>query len=200
MRLATALLIGATVAGVTGLALAAGPAFHEMTVAMPNGGTAHIRYVGNVPPKINFVSSGPAMTTGFEPAFMPVSPFVEIAAMQAQMDRQMAAMMLQARQLQAAALRDPLYSAALNGQAPADNGMRFVAVAPGSSYCFRSMAITASPNGGAPKVVSHTEGNCGATPSPQKPAVATAPAAEPAAPLQTISYKAPVPVHPRPGI
>jgi Tfp pilus assembly protein PilE len=153
-----------------------------------------------VPPKINFVSADPVMMTGFRPAFMPVSPFVEIAAMQAQMDRQMAAMEMQARQLQAAAMRDPLSSAPLNGQASADNGMRFVAIAPGSSYCFRSVAITASPHGGAPKIVSHSEGNCGATPSPQKPAVDTAPAVESAAPLQAISYKALVASHPRPGI
>lgn len=203
MRLASVLLIGAAVAGVTGLALAAGPAVHEMTVAMPNGGTAHIRYTGDVAPKVNFVQgpASPFVMTAFGPGFGAESPFAEIERIQALMDRQMASMMLQARQMQVQAMRDPLYAATFNGVPAGDNAMHFVSTSSGNNYCFRSVQITASPSGGAPKVVSHTEGNCGGSPAPQMKAPAAAAAPSPTVPLQTISYhpRSPSP-QPRQGI
>jgi hypothetical protein len=204
MRLATVFLIGAAVAGVTGLAVAAAPAVHEMTVALPNGGTAHIRYTGDVAPKVKFVQgpASPFVMTAFGPGFGPASPFAEIEHIQAQMDRQMAVMMLQARQMQAAAMRDPVYSATFNGVPAGDNAMRFVSTSSGNTYCFRSVQVTASPNGGAPKVVSRSEGNCGQSPAPQlKAPAATAASPSPKVPLQTISYQPRKPSpHPRQGI
>jgi hypothetical protein len=163
-----------------------------MTVAMPNGGTAHIRYTGDVAPKVNFVQgpASPFVMTAFGPGFGAESPFAEIERIQALMDRQMAAMMLQARQMQAAA-RDPLYSATFNGVPAGNNAMHFVSTQSGNNYCLRSVQVTASPNGGAPKVVSHTEGNCGNSPAPQLKAPAATAAPSPKVPLQTITY------HPR---
>jgi hypothetical protein len=173
-----------------------------MTVAMPNGGTAHIRYTGDVAPKVNFVQgpASPFVMTAFGPGFGAESPFAEIERIQALMDRQMASMMLQARQMQVQAMRDPLYSATFNGVPAGDNAMRFVSTSSGNNYCFRSVQITASPSGGAPKVVSHTEGNCG-SPAPQMKAPAATAAPSPTVPLQTISYhpRSPSP-QPRQGI
>ena len=197
----TLLLAGAAIAAVTGLALAAGAglpknAVHEMTVQMPDGGLARVRYTGNVAPKLNFVrgEQSPYAAAAFGP-----SPFAEIARMQALMDRQMTAMMVQARLVQQAAMSDPLTRATLNG---GGNGMNSIAT--GGSFCMRSVQITASPNGGAPKVVSHSEGNCGEAKqaAPQSNTSSTYPNTSGSmGPLQTISYHpARVPPRSRPGI
>jgi len=185
----TLLLAGAAIAGVTGLALAAGAppannAVHEMTVQLPNGSVAHIRYTGDVAPKLNFIQ-GPQSPFAAA-AFGGSSPFDEIARMQALMDRQMAAVMLQARLMQRAAMSDPLFHARLNS---AGNGTNFAST--GGSFCMRSVQITATPNGGAPKIVSHTEGNCGDAKqaAPQSNTSSTSPKASGSMePLQTISY------------
>jgi hypothetical protein len=197
----TLLLASAAVAAVTGLALAAGPStpkasVHEMTVQMPNGGIAHIRYTGDVAPKLNFVQ-GPQSPFAAV-AFDAPSPFAEIARMQALMDHQMAAMMVQVRSMQQAAMADPLMHATLqNG----GNGLNFAAT--GGSFCLRSVQITASANG-APKVVSHTEGNCGGTKQAAPPSPTSSSTESPSGsmtPLQTITYHpARVSPRPRPGI
>ena len=182
----TLLLAGAAIAGVTGLALAAGSsphqnAIHEMTVQMPDGGVAHIRYTGNVASKLNFVQGAQSPFTAA--AFGAPSPFAEIARMQALMDRQMTAMMVQARLMQQAAMSDPLT------RTSGGNGMNFIGT--GGSFCMRSVQITVAPNGGAPKVVSHTEGNCGdARPTtPRSNTSSTSPNTSGSmGPLQTISY------------
>ena len=185
----TLLLAGAVIAGVTGLALAAGGtpqknAVHEMTVQMPNGGIAHIRYTGDMAPKLNFVQG--AQSPFAAVAFGGPSPFAEIERMHALMNRQMAAMIVQARLMQQSTMSDPLYRASLSGGGKGTN-----IASTGGSFCLRSVQITATPSGGAPKVVSHTEGNCGEAKqtAPQSNTSTTSPTAPSSmGPLQTISY------------
>lgn len=180
----TLILAGAAVAGLTGLALAAGPAMHEMTVAIPGGGVAHVRYTGAVAPKIAFVQA-PAGRSAVS-FWAPSSPFAELDRITALMDRQMAQMMYQARMMQTQAAQDPLYNATLKDLPAGGSGYNFVSTLSGGNFCARSTVITASPNGGAPKVVTKMSGNCGNS-SAAAPAQLTA---EPSAPgLQTITYK-----------
>lgn len=178
----TVILAGAAIAGLTGLALAAGPAMHEMTVAIPGGGVAHVRYTGDVAPKIAFVQApaNPAAVRFWAPS----SPFAELDRITALMDRQMMQMMYQARMIQMKAMQDPLYSATLREVSAGSPGYNFVSTLSGGNFCARSTVITASANGGAPTVVTKTSGNCGT------PSATAQPTAEPSAPeLQTISYK-----------
>jgi hypothetical protein len=181
----TILLTAAAVAAVTGLAFAAAPAFHEMTVTAPDGGVAHIRYLGDTPPKVNFVrSDNAAIPAGFVAA----SPFAEMDQISAMMDRQMALMMLQARAMQAQAAPD----------------MFFASVPAGAGVCMKSVRITQSGNG-APQVVSQQSGDCGggagkASSSTAAPAELKAAPEQSTAPLQTISYKPANVSHPRQGI
>jgi hypothetical protein len=197
----TILLTAAAVAAVTGLAFAAAPAFHEMTVTAPDGGVAHIRYLGDTPPKVNFVrSDNAAIPAGFVAA----SPFAEMDQISAMMDRQMALMMLQARamQAQAAQMEAPLYAARLQAN-PAAPGMFFASVPAGAGVCMRSVRITQSGNG-APQVISQQSGDCGgagkASSSTAAPAELKAAPEQSTAPLQTISYKPANVSHPRQGI
>lgn len=195
----TVVLAAIAVAGVTGLALAAGSSVHEMTVDMPGGGVAHIRYTGDVPPKVNFVrtSAGGFAASPAVGFFGEASPFAEMDRISALMDRQMAVMMQQARMMQQQTLQGAPLSSAEFKALPAGPGYSFVSTLSGDGVCMKSVQITASGNE-APKVVSQTSGNCGA----EKPASAAPVKAAPAqsAPLQTISYKPDTVAHPRSGI
>lgn len=189
----TLILAGAAAAGLTGLALAAGPAVHEMTVTMPGGGVAHIRYTGDVAPKIAF-GQAPTPVNVWEPS----SPFAELDRITALMNRQMAQMMYQADLMQMQMARDPVYNATLKDGPAGISGYNFVSTMSGGNYCMRSTEITTSPNGGAPKVVTKVSGNCG-TPTNSAPALLKAKPSAPA--VQTISYKPSRPVtQPKHGI
>ena len=179
----TLILAGVAAVGLTGLALAAG-AMHEMTVQVPGGGVAHVRYSGDVPPKVTFVQGEvQPVAVGF---WAPDSAFAELDRITALMDRQMDQMMYQARLMQMQAA-DPLYSATLKGMPAGTSGYTVVSTMSGNGVCMRSTQITSSPNGGAPKVVTKTTGNCGNGKSAAAPSQMNA---EPTAPaLQTITYK-----------
>lgn len=192
----TVLLAGAAalgIAGLAGLAMAAGPAFHEITVLLPGGGVEHIRYTGNVAPKVDYVS-GPAVPVAWN-AWSVSSPFAELDRISAIMDRQMSVMMQQAQAMQQAAFSGGLDQAVMKDMPAGTSSYSFVSTMSGNGVCSRSVQITSSPNGGKPKVVSHTSGNCGSAPS----APANLDSAKPAAGVQTISWKgkpaAPAPRH-----
>ena len=187
----TVLLAGAAalgIAGLTGLALAAGPSFHVMTIQLPGGGVEHIQYTGNAPPKVVF-ASGPAFpffaAAWGSPFWGPESPFAELDRVSAMMDRQMAAMMRDAQTMQP----DGLYSAVMKDAPPGASSYSFVTTMSGNGFCSRSVQITSSPNGGKPQVVSHTSGNCGGATTPSLSATPSQTSEH----LQTISFK---PVHP----
>jgi hypothetical protein len=195
MRTATTVLLaGAAIAGLTGLALAAGPAIHEMTVRGPDGAVAQIRYTGSVAPKVVFVQG---QASPFAASFWGApSPFADLDRITALMDRQMAQMMYQARMLQQQSLGSPLNQAVFTGVPAGAASYSFVSTTSGNGVCTRTTQITSSPNGGKPKVVSQTSGNC----SDQSGAGQLKNSQPPSA-LQTISYK-PVPAEaqPRHGI
>ncbi|MDR3527949.1 MAG: hypothetical protein P4L57_11785 [Rhizomicrobium sp.] len=183
MRLTnTVILAAAAVAAVTGLAFAAGSSVHEMIVNMPDGGVAHIRYTGDVAPKVNFVrASGFAAPIGY----FDESPFAEMDRISALMDRQMVIMMQQALH------NAPLSSAEFKAL-PAGSGYSFASTLSGTGVCVKTVQITASGNA-APKVVSQTSGDCGS-------GTIASPGQTKAAPLQTISYKPEAARHSRQGI
>src|SRR4051794_33559785 len=98
--LRTTLLAGAASIGITISAAIPGAAsaqtVHVMNVAIPGGGVAQIRYVGDVPPQIVFA---PAALPEAYGAWIPVSsafgmesPFAMMDRIAAEMDRRAAAM------------------------------------------------------------------------------------------------------------
>lgn len=197
-NLRTLALAAVTAAGVTGLAFAAGSAVHVMTVALPGGGVAHIRYTGDVAPKVSFDGAANiAMPVHYwaAPNQNVMAPFAELNRISALMDRQMAAMAMQARMMEQGGSL-PMQQALLEGVPPGASQFSMVSAGNGSGFCMRSTQITASPNGGAPKVVTRTSGNCGnaaaqspstASPATASPAATNSPSAQTA--LQTIAYK-----------
>lgn len=169
MRLITSsLLVGAAVLGLGAFAPPATgkePATHQMTIQLPNGGSETIRYTGNVAPKVSFVQEpfavawpGP-VTFGFDPSF---AAFDRIAA---DMSRQMDAFWRQAQTMASWSGSGNLSQASLQKQAPGSSTYSVVSQSFGDKVCTRMIQITSSPNGGEPKVVSRTSGNCDASPT-----------------------------------
>lgn len=169
MRLITSsLLVGAAVLCLGAFAPPATgrePATHEMTIQLPNGGSETIVYTGDVAPKVTFVQEpfavawpGPA-TFGFGPSF---AAFDRIAA---DINRQMDSFWRQAQTMANWSGSGDLSQASLQKLAPGSSAYSVVSQSFGDKVCTRMTQITSSPNGGEPKVVSRTSGNCDASPT-----------------------------------
>ncbi len=157
--------VAAVALGLAAAAQAQTPQIHVMTVRMPDGGAAQIRYTGNVAPRISF-SEAPAPVDVFAP--MPTlfgrdSPFAMLDRISAEMDRQAAAMFRQANALAADAQSGQLTEAALRNLPPGSQSYTFVSTMSGNGVCSQSVEITREGNG-PPRVVRHSSGNCGALP------------------------------------
>lgn len=164
-----ALLAGAAaigIAGFSGLAAAQSPPTHVLNVALPDGGTAQIRYTGNVPPQVTF-GGGPAALAdwaGVSTMFGTDGPFAMLDRISTEMDRQAAAMFRQAATLNAQAQSGQPIAAAVPDLPVGSQSYSFVSEMTGNGVCSQSVEITATGNG-APKVVRQSSGNCGPAPA-----------------------------------
>lgn len=180
----TALLAGAVavaLASLSGVATARDLNTHLMTVQLPGGGVAAIRYTGDVPPQV-VLSPAPAELGSLMPIssfFGPGSPFTMLDRISAAMDREAASLMRQAEMLANApafAANQPI-EAALGNLPPGTQSYTMVSTWSGNGVCTQSVEITSPANGGQPRVVSHSSGNCGSAPrSPGSNVTPTIPA------------------------
>ncbi len=160
---------------------------HVLTVQLPGGGIEQIQYTGDVQPRVVLVPS-PAMVAA---PTIATDPFATLERISAMMDRQADAMLRQLPAM-AATLMDPVPALP-----PGANGYSFVSTMSGNGVCMHSVRITY--NGGAPKVVSNTSGDCGPdaaqrpsdvnTPSPAiRPASKTIEARAGGEPLRQVAW------------
>lgn len=168
----TAILAGVgaiAVAGLSGVAAARDLNTHVMTVEVPGGGVAEIRYTGDVPPQV-VLSPAPttlSAVTPFGVIFGSASPFAELERISAAMDREAASLMRQAELL----ARAPGFGGsqsietAFGNLPPGTTSYTMVSTWSGNGVCSQSVEITSPANGGQPRVVSHSSGNCGSAPS-----------------------------------
>ncbi len=137
-------------------------ALHTMTVKSPDGGTVTIHYTGNVAPKIAFA---PATQAAALARFN--APFLMMDRIAAQMNRQMNEMIAHANAMMA-------HMPDSNQQVPASfwnmpmnsSGLSAIANGGKGSFCMKSMQITSSGDGKAPRVVTHSAGDCGGNNTP----------------------------------
>lgn len=181
----TALLAAVAAAAFAGTAMAQSARTHVMTVALPGGGIAEIRYTGNVPPQVSLTDM-PASLAAFDamPAlFGPDSPFAAMQRVSAEMDRQMAAMFAQADSLAARARSGSpqAVETAFGNMPPGSAGYSFVSTMSSNGVCTRSVEITSTGNGAAPKVNSHGSGDCAPATGSTGAAPANLPVARPPA-------------------
>jgi hypothetical protein len=167
----TALLAGTAavaLAGLSGAAAARDLNTHLMTLQLPGGGVAEIRYTGDVPPQV-VLSPAPVEYGAPMPIssfFGPGSPFAMLDRISAAMDREAASLMRQAEMLAYApafAGNQPI-EAALRNLPPGTQSYTMVSTWSGNGVCTQSVEITSPASGGQPRVVSHSSGNCGPAP------------------------------------
>ena len=160
-RIQASLLAGvsAIAFGLSGAALAQSNT-HVTTVQLPYGGTAQIRYTGDVPPRVSF-SEAPATVAPTVSMFGPGSPFAALDRISTEMDRQMTTMFRQADMLAAEARSGQLSEAALRSLPPGTQSYSFVSTISGNGVCTESVEITSQGNGHKPRVVRHSSGDCG---------------------------------------
>jgi len=156
-------LAGLGAVTLTGAAAAASRDTHILNVALPDGATARVEYVGNIAPKVTVTPA---------PAVGPFAPFGMFDRSMFDMDRQIDAMMRQVSEM----ARQPIAGApglnvAAYGNAPAgSSSVTIVSTSNGTQTCTRRTDVTSQGPGKAPKVVSSLSGNCGeAKPTPKIP-------------------------------
>jgi hypothetical protein len=169
MRNVRAALLAATaaiaVAGYSGVVAARDLNTHVMTIQLPAGGVAEIGYTGDVPPQVVF-RPAPTAFVPFGAFFGPASPFATLDRISAAMDRQAASLIQQAEMLAHAPVltaNQPI-EAALGSLPPGTETYSIVSTWSGNGVCTQSVEITSPANGGKPRVVSHSSGNCGSLP------------------------------------
>jgi hypothetical protein len=182
-------LASVAAAGYAGFAHAGTPDVKTMTVQLPGGGIEEIEYTGNVAPQVILAPALPPDAAAITPMAMPggmSDPFAALAQLSAEMDQQAAAMINAANAMAAGAMGPPgpLVPAGFAQMPPGSTGYSFVSSISGGGQgaCMQSLEITSMGNGQAPRVVSHSSGNCGGAPSLSAPGGAV-PAALPAAPV-----------------
>lgn len=182
-KLRTAVLAGAGAMLFAGAAVAATVRSHEMTVDLPDGAVAHIRYQGNVAPRV-VVSPVVAEQVAFADPFLAFdpAPFAALDRVSAMMDRQADAMMQRVAQMHRQMPSDataPHFAAM--GKAPAGTMQySFVSMtSDGNGQCTQSVEWRSDGSAAQPKMIRTSSGDCG-----------SASAADKAAPVKTATAAA----------
>lgn len=138
---------------------------HTMTVHAPGGGTVVVRYTGDTPPKVTFDDTpflagfAPGAFAGFAPGFD--RTFADFARIQAEMDRNMQAMLQQANRIAATAPEaGGLYNAGFANLPKGAHAYSYFSSSSSNGVCTKSVEITNS-GSGAPHVERHSAGDCG---------------------------------------
>jgi len=151
-------MAGVAAAVLAGGAAAANRNSHVMNVALPDGSTARVEYIGDVAPKVT-IQPGGAVTFG-EPPLLP--SFAGFDGMFEQMNRETEAMMRQAQQM----ARQPAngsaapYVASFGNAPTGTTSTTVVSYSNGSGTCTRTTHTVSQGAGKPPKVTSTVSGDC----------------------------------------
>lgn len=147
-----------------GAAEAASAGMHTMKVDAPDGSVVHVRYSGDVAPKVEFVP-----VEAMSPAAMPVmaDPFAHMERISAMMDAQMSAMMQRAAMMQQHAVAGgadtggaPGFTVA--GDMPQGMHVTYYSSSTDASGCTRSVSYSSDGSGAQPKMTQAASDGCDA--------------------------------------
>ena len=161
MRKLPAFAIAAlSTAALAGTAAAAARNSHVINVALPDGGVAHVEYVGNVAPKVIIE---PAVRGDGD--WLPMPSFAGFDRMIAEMNRESEAMMRQAQQLahQPVGAGAVPYVASLSNAPAGISSTTIISYSNGGQTCTRTTQAISQGPGKPPKINSSLTGNCGAS-------------------------------------
>jgi hypothetical protein len=136
---------------------------HEMVVRLPGGGVERIEYAGNVAPRVVVAPVPFGMAWSAPDAFWPAPSFAAFDRLAADMDRQMDAMLRQARDLSAASFANSqqLNDAAFGNLPAGASSYTVVSSSIGNHSCTRTVETIVPANGGKAQTVSRQSGDCG---------------------------------------
>jgi hypothetical protein len=164
------LLAGAVTAGaisLAGLAYAGNSGFKTLTLQLPGGQVEQIELSGPATPQVAVLpAADPTALPSAANPFVPQDPFAQLEQISALLDQQAAAMMRAMQIMTVPPMPTPvtLVPAGFAPVLPGAGGASysFVSMSAGASgACMQSVEITSNGDG-APKVVRHSAGNCGA--------------------------------------
>jgi hypothetical protein len=155
----------AALVGVVGMAAANIENTHVLDVRLPDGSVAHIRYIGDTPPRVS-VAPPPmsfSILTQASDLFDETSPFAALDRMSRAMDRQAADMIREADAQAAQPItgRD-LMPVEIGNPPPGARGFSMVSTMSGGNVCTRSVEYRSRGDGAPPQVVTRTSGACAA--------------------------------------
>ena len=174
----SAIIAGIASAALAGAAFAGNDKSNMMLVALPDGSVEHIRYEGDVAPRVVLVPT-PTAASFFEAAFGSSSPFAE-------MEAQAAAMMRQAATIQAwgpASNGDGVVLTNGAGQPVGVMQYSYVSSTTSADGCTRTVRISSSASTPQPNVIRTSAGNCSAA----RPSPAIVPASRPSRPVTSVT-------------
>ena len=147
-RLKTIVLAGVAALAFAGVSALAANRIeqHTMTVALPDGGVAHIEYSGNVAPKVRFESP----TRIDFPFWGFADPFPALDQASARMEQEMQAMLRS----------NGLDEAALKSLPAGGSTYSMISTWSANGACVKSVEITRTAGDAKPKVVSRSSGSC----------------------------------------
>jgi len=183
----TALIAGAATLALAGAAFAARDDGKLMLVALPDGTVQHIRYQGDVAPRILLVEDQ-APAAMIESAFAPLSLFAEMQRVSAAMNARAEAMMRQAAALQAQAANPAAAGQGITltnaaGEPVGVMHYSYVSSTTGADGCTRTVSYSSDGGlGQQPRMIQTSSGTCGVAPArPVAPTAVSAAAARPSA-------------------
>ena len=166
-RLSAFVVAGLAATAVAGTAVAAAPRTHNMDVSLPDGGVAHIEYVGDIAPKVT-IAQRPMADAG--DWAMPFPSFASFDRMMQDMQRQSQEMMRRAQQMSRAPTGAAPYIASYGSMPAGETSTTMISVSNNGATCTRTTQVISEGPGKAPKVTSNMSGQCGgASSSPSGP-------------------------------
>jgi hypothetical protein len=163
-------LAGVAAAAIAGSAAAGTADRHEMRVALPGGGTAHIQYYGKIAPNVT-IAPGPLAPFGIGWAPMAFPDFHALDSMIARFERLHRQMLRHGRRRPGA-----VANVASFGDLPAGaSSVTIVSVSNGSGTCTRTTRTVSKGQSKPPKVETSFSGNCSEAPLGPAPAAAKHP-------------------------
>jgi len=161
-----------------GTAAVAAEKLHKMEVALPDGGTVHVEYAGDVAPKVVVEPVDPRARIAFD-------PFAELDRMALAMQARHQAMMQQMAALQQAAESGAAAPGQLTpglvsvGNLPAGAHVSYFSSTTDARGCTQTVQYSSDGGSEQPKVTRASAGNCDAAASESAPTPAAAPAPAP---------------------
>lgn len=174
----TALLAAGAALIAVGTSAVAAETLHKMQVALPDGGTVHVEYAGEVAPKVTVEPARPQARIAYDPFAELDRIAFEMRARQQAMLRQMAAMQQAAAEGRIAAPG----GVTLVGNLPAGAQVSYFSSTTDASGCTRTVQYSSDGSGAEPQVTRASTGSCDAASASDAapiPAAATAPASAP---------------------